>query len=127
MDAINTESREDLRGFYFLQTHAERDLTPDEQFYFIGGIYEGSHPTDIVRRTYFETVFISGEEIITGRDPTDPEKIKSVKYLYHNQQFSTFPNWNICNAILICSSDLPINGEYYPCVPDKGWVSHTLQ
>ena len=48
-------------------------------------------PTDIVRRAYFETVFISGEEIITGRDPTDPEKTKSVKYLYHNQQFSTFP------------------------------------
>ena len=60
-----------------------------------------------------------------GRDPAALPATKEVKYLYHDQQFSTFPNWNICNAILICSSDLPINSEYYPVFQTRdGFLTH---
>ena len=70
-------------------------------------------------------MFVSGEENITGRDPKNTKAKKTVKYLYHDQQFSTFPNWNICNAILICSGDLPINGEYYPVFQTRdGFLTH---
>ena len=59
-------------------------------------------------------LFLERKSSLEEIQPTLKKAKKTVKYLYHNQQFSAFPNWNICNAILICSSDLPINGEYYP-------------
>ena len=121
-----TEKTDDLRGFFFIQTRAEKDFDPLDFQMFEGGIHERNVGTHDDARTYFETVFVSGQEDITGRDPRNPGRAtKTVKYLYHDQQFSTFPNWNICNAILICSSDLPINGEYYPVFQTRdGFLTH---
>ena len=125
IDMKVTESEDKLKGFYFIETYAERDLDVTEVFNFVGGIYESLNTHLPERRSYFGTVFVSGQEIISGRDPDDPDTQKDVKYYYHDQQFSTFPNWNICNAILICSGDLPINGEYYPVFQTRdGFLTH---
>ena len=62
IDTVHTETDEDYRGFFFIQTKDEdqADLTVEEQFSFIGGIYEGAAVPATNSRTYFETVFVSG-------------------------------------------------------------------
>ena len=40
------------------------------------------------------------------------------------QEYSTVGNWNICNAILITSSSLPVQPEYYPMHSHDGDLIH---
>ena len=40
------------------------------------------------------------------------------------QENSTVGNWNICNAILITSSSLPVQPEYYPIHTADGDLIH---
>lgn len=45
-------------------------------------------------------------------------------YSYINQQYSTLANWNVCKAILICSSSFPIKPEYYPSLKRNLYLTH---
>ena len=49
----------------------------------------------------------------------DPE-IAAIQY----QEYPTVGNWNICNAILITSSSLPVQPEYYPIHTADGDLIH---
>ena len=43
---------------------------------------------------------------------------------YIQQEYSTVTSWNICNAILITSSSLPVQPEYYPIHSADGDLVH---
>ena len=43
---------------------------------------------------------------------------------YLSQEYPTVGNWNICNAILITSSSLPVQPEYYPIHTADGELVH---
>lgn len=45
-------------------------------------------------------------------------------YCCVKQQYSTLSNWNICKAILICSSSFPIKPEYYPSLKRNLYLTH---
>ena len=49
----------------------------------------------------------------------DPE-LAAIQY----QEYPTVVNWNICNAILITSSSLPVQPEYYPIHTADGDLIH---
>ena len=55
-------------------------------------------------------------------------KLESSTYqavpFYLTQEYSTVGNWNICNAILITSSSLPVQPEYYPVHSHDGDLIH---
>ena len=36
------------------------------------------------------------------------------KQTYVQQEYTTVTSWNICNAILITSTSLPVQPEFYP-------------
>lgn len=46
------------------------------------------------------------------------------KYYIFKQQYSTLANWNICKAILICSSSFPIKPEFYPTLKRNLYLTH---
>lgn len=45
-------------------------------------------------------------------------------YVTVKQQYSTLANWNVCKAILICSSSFPIKPEYYPSLKRNLYLTH---
>ena len=55
-------------------------------------------------------------------------KLESSTYqaapFYLTQEYPTVGNWNICNAILITSSSLPVQPEYYPIHTADGDLIH---
>lgn len=48
----------------------------------------------------------------------------SQTYYVIKQQYSTLANWNICKAILICSSSFPIKPEFYPTLKRNLYLTH---
>lgn len=48
----------------------------------------------------------------------------SRKYIVCQQQYSTLANWNVCKAILICSSSFPIKPEFYPTLKRNLYLTH---
>ena len=45
-------------------------------------------------------------------------------YYVYKQQYSSLCNWNMCKAILICSSSFPIKAEYYPTNKKNIFLTH---
>ena len=50
--------------------------------------------------------------------------VRRVYYYIFKQQYSTLANWNVCKAILICSSSFPIKAEYYPTNKKNIFLTH---
>lgn len=49
----------------------------------------------------------------------------TTRYYYRfSQQYSTLCNWNVCKAILICSSSFPIKPEFYPTLKKNNYLTH---
>lgn len=62
----------------------------------------------------------SGQQIVRGG-----AAINTIRYYYRfNQQYSTLCNWNVCKAILICSSSFPIKPEFYPTLKKNNYLTH---
>ena len=77
-----------------------------------------AHTRDI--GTYLELGFGN----LTRFSQTWDNEVCNRYYYTIKQQYSTLSNWNICKAILICSSSFPIKPEYYPSLKRNLYLTH---
>ena len=116
-------SRTDLLSFTFGQDFTGHEMTGYEAL--------GARYSKIFRSTTATTATMNEEKPVLLFSPNLEEFIgkgfrikrwpgNNYFYLdpelgmFQYQEYPTIGNWNICNAILITSSSLPVQSEYYP-------------
>lgn len=118
-----------LIGNGFPTKHADMDNIPTE--WKDKGVWtmvindDYSHTTKVREKYIYDVKSAIGpfeHRILTAADGVITGD--NIRYYYYNQQYSTLTEWNICSALLICSEDFPIKGEYYPVCPKNGFLTH---
>lgn len=71
---------------------------------------------------YIQSMSSSYVALTTNREGQNQDTTRY--YLKFEQQYSTLSNWNICKAILICSSSFPIKPEFYPTLKRNNFLTH---
>lgn len=71
--------------------------------------------------TYLMTTFDTN---VIFNNEKEEKDYKTKKYQVLIQQYSTLANWNVCKALLICSSSFPIKPEYYPTLKKNMFLTH---
>ena len=96
-----------------------------------GGAPDADLSTIVTSKQYFGPPGVIDDELNYVETECDSEYVVeqganevTIRYYVFKQQYSSLCNWNVCKAILICSSSFPIKAEYYPTNKKNIFLTH---
>ena len=128
LNAVQDESGNNDGSFFidynpFIWRHLAIDGNDVNERTIVSDLSKWPHDRGLIRNigSYAKSNIVDTFEFSYTYNANDePTRI----YSYINQQYSTLANWNVCKAILICSSSFPIKPEYYPTLKRNLYLTH---